>query len=82
MQLPFIYYAPLTVACDIIFAVGCCYLLSTFADDIRADVSDLNEQCQENDAKFNQRLGKLIEFHSAGKQLSIKEYQLEIHMKL
>lgn len=72
MQLPFIYYAPLTVGCDVTFAVGCCYLLATFAADIKASVTELNKQCKEYGigAKFNEKVGKLIEFHSAGKQLS------------
>lgn len=47
-------------------------MMIAFADDLKAEVYNLNEQnnVEGGDVLFNQKLGEFIEFHSTVKQLS------------
>ena len=57
-------------SCILAFMGGVCWLLIAFAEDIRKDIQNLNEE-RSNNAVLKTKLKNVIEFHYTTKQLSV-----------
>lgn len=58
--------------CDLFLAFGVCCFLTTFADDIKSEIKLFDElsKIQDNQIKFIETFGSIVELHSTAKQLS------------
>lgn len=66
------YYIEYTSTACVCFPLGVCCFLMAFANDVKAELSALNEynQLRENKFEMYKKFANAIEFHSIVKQLS------------